>query len=341
MSGETEEERILERLRNAGDKMRELSIRKHGKLKSYRSRCMHPDGNCNRKGDWAHTVQNKGPLDLLVEHGRVLAPDKEVAKNILEEPRIDLQDAGRNSATAFRGLCGQHDKELFDPIDVSGSQTLDYENDKQMFLLAYRASMKNAFDHDRGVRWQEFGASTAEQLGLVPRKNINPLRIQAQQFKAIARKTERFKRRLDKEYLASNYGVLGHEIIQVDGSGARVAASGAFSDREADGEPAFLVVNLVPETNRHVLVLSFLEEHRGVHAPYLDLFRSKFGRGLRKLTSRLLMLRLRSFVVNPVVWRTFPSLQQEEIRKSLSQPVFPGDLVQVPNSRINLFEAVV
>ncbi len=315
--------------------MREASIRTHNKLKSYRGPCMYPI-KCNNPSVRAHAVQRRGPLALVAEGGFVVAPDKEGAKNLGDEPQMRIKRTGWKEATTFRGLCSNHDS-MFAPVE---SGTLNYSDSEHTFLLAYRACMKTVYELNRGVLWQQFGAEELEKQGLIPPKQINPLRIQAQHFAAAARMAEAFKDILDKAYLGGAYTRLEDEVFDVPGQGGVVASSGMFADRdEPGGAPAFMMVNLVPEAKRHVLLISYLRAQREAHRPYIDMIKTRFGLSLRQQISRLVVMRLRSFALRPSMWRSFPSGQQEAITAALARPEFAGDLAGGSDPKVNLFEA--
>lgn len=170
--------------------------------------------------------------------------------------------------------------------------------------------------------------------------SINPLRILAKQSAAVVKPAVDLKDQLGKAYLASDYACLEHKVFEVPGPRAMLAASRIFYDRDyAKGSPAFMIVNLVPEANRHVLLLSYLRGQRDAHQPYIDLINTRFELSLRQLISRLIVMRIRSFALRPSLWDSFRPAQQETIKAALSQPPYPGDLVEVSNPRINLFEA--
>ena len=324
-------------MKAANDEMREASIRAHQKFKSYREPCMYP-GGCTNPSVRAHAVQRKGPLALVAEGGFVAAPDIEVAKSLDDDPEIRINArTGWKKATTFWALCKQHD-DMFVPIE---NGPLNYSHSEHTFLLSYRACLKSVHDLHRNARWYEFGAEQLEKRGLVPPRAVNPMRVQAQQVAATNRPAEHLKDLLGKAYLACDHARLEHEVFGVPGVGGAVAASGMFYDRkDANGTPAFLIVNLVPEANRHVLLLSYLRGQRDAHQPYIDLINTRFELSLRQLISRLLVMRIRSFALRPSLWNPFTSAQRGAIKNALAQPAYPGDLAAVSDPNINLFEIV-
>lgn len=77
----------------------------------------------------SHVFQNNGVLNLLSENGYVFMP-KQKNKDII--PR--LVKFGRKEATVFKGFCGLHDKQIFQPIE-----DVNWKIDpNSVFLFTYR-----------------------------------------------------------------------------------------------------------------------------------------------------------------------------------------------------------
>lgn len=94
----------------------------------------------------AHTVQNSKVLDLLVRDGHVVS-----LRHWFEQdkgPVIGYKLVGRNEATTFTGLCDEHDREIFRPIDTND---INIENQQHLFLLAYRAVLRGLHATMEGV----------------------------------------------------------------------------------------------------------------------------------------------------------------------------------------------
>ena len=50
-----------------------------------------------------------------------------------------FKSVGRNDATTFTGLCSEHDRRMFEPIDKATINVLDEEH---LFLFAYRSVLR-------------------------------------------------------------------------------------------------------------------------------------------------------------------------------------------------------
>jgi hypothetical protein len=106
--------------------------------KSY-SRCFGPEPTCRGKIIKAHSIPNARELEALQEEGHVLTVQLRFGE---EGPRIEFASEGRNEATTFRGLCGDHDNAIFGAFD---SEEIDVSNERHRFLLAYRAVIREFY----------------------------------------------------------------------------------------------------------------------------------------------------------------------------------------------------
>lgn len=95
--------------------------------------CMHPlagKGRCNKKIIYAHSIQRKGPLRLIVDEenhvGRLRYDDS---------GDFELERVGWQKASTFNGFCKKHDKEMFSVIEDNAFEA-DLE---QVFVLSYRS----------------------------------------------------------------------------------------------------------------------------------------------------------------------------------------------------------
>ena len=97
-------------------------------------KCFWPT-ECPNPAIRAHSVQNATALALLEEGGHVVAPT--IRLDAERGPIVDLTKVGRNRATTFAGLCSEHDRMAFAPIELG---KLDLQSPEHLFLLAFRAT---------------------------------------------------------------------------------------------------------------------------------------------------------------------------------------------------------
>ena len=87
---------------------------------------------CDQPTIRAHSISNKRLLLKLSKDGQVMHFDKN------SSDWGSLTETGRNAATTFQGMCGDHDK-IFHPID---NEDYSLNNAEQEYLFAMRAAAK-------------------------------------------------------------------------------------------------------------------------------------------------------------------------------------------------------
>ena len=105
-----------------------------------KGRCLHPKASasvCSRKIISAHTIQRNGHLSAIARDSHVYNFLRH--GNLFEQSRWELDSppnkVGIREASTFRGFCGKHDNELFEPIEKEPFRGTE----EQVALLAYRA----------------------------------------------------------------------------------------------------------------------------------------------------------------------------------------------------------
>ena len=117
--------------------MNELKQFIYSQPKKRYEKCFWAKTDCNKAPINAHSIQNSKTLDRLVYDNHVyMAVTKQDLDGV---PDIEFKLVGRNKATTFTGLCSEHDRELFLPIDC---HEFDINNEEQKFLIAYRSVLR-------------------------------------------------------------------------------------------------------------------------------------------------------------------------------------------------------
>jgi len=89
----------------------------------------------------AHSIQKGAVLSLVARKGKIYGPSKNIGDTKRNKGRMTLTEQGVNKVSTFRGFCGKHDNELFEPIDNS----LLAPTPEQIALYAYRALCREVF----------------------------------------------------------------------------------------------------------------------------------------------------------------------------------------------------
>ena len=96
-------------------------------------KCWAPFVDCPNSPINAHSVQNRRTLELIQEAGKVT----QIGGKLTQDGQNTVfRKVGRNKASTFRGLCAEHDREIFKLIDTN---PLDSTNSHMCDLLVWRA----------------------------------------------------------------------------------------------------------------------------------------------------------------------------------------------------------
>jgi hypothetical protein len=113
-----------------------------------KGRCLHFDAGvrCTESID-AHSIQKSAVLSLVAQNGKIYAPSKNFRDTKRSNGRITFTEQGVNKASTFRGFCGKHDNELFEPIDNAPLAPTP----EQLALYAYRSLCREVFVKENAV----------------------------------------------------------------------------------------------------------------------------------------------------------------------------------------------
>jgi hypothetical protein len=297
-------------------------------------RCFAPEMACKRRAIRAHSVQNARALSLLVEDGHVFAPD--LRFNAKSLPKIELRLTGRNRATTFAGLCAEHDREIFSPIETA---EIDFKNPEHLFLLAYRATFYEIHATAVvGLQTQGFYQKRV-QLGVDRPDDTSPAGMYATDRLITAYETYMYKAEFDKAYLDRNFARLRHDVILLDVERPTLAACALFSLDWGKARDSLVRVclSILPlSENRTVAVFSYLPEDASQARPHLDRVIASSGAYQKYELSRQLLNRCQNFVLAPNFVRSWSPERHQRILDLFTRTVFEPDL-QIEHPDLQLF----
>lgn len=96
----------------------------------------------------AHSIQKNGVLSLIAQSGHVYVPSRNFTDIKKSMGAQSLRSKGLTQYRRFRGFCGKHDNELFEPID---NFPLD-PTPQQITLYAYRSLCREVFVKENAVQ---------------------------------------------------------------------------------------------------------------------------------------------------------------------------------------------
>ena len=273
--------------------------------------CLYPaQPPCTSQAIAAHSIQNSGTLGGLSEGGHVGM--LETRPMFGDSPDLpDFEDRGRNQATTFKGLCGDHDADLFRPIDTN---PLDLADPEHVFLLTYRSALKEAYAIVRNGKVLEAAYDGAVADGLLPAGD--PLDVAAKSKlsnDAVPLLAE--KRRFDGLYLAGHYGEVSHEVVRLPQRPPALAVSGFFSAGAIAGKDRWCALNVFPDGNGHAMVFSYWRRNERIVAErFLGPLRGAQGSAVEQLASRIILENSGNFAVRPSLYASYPGGQRRAIR---------------------------
>ena len=111
-------------------------------------RCLHFEAGtrCTEPIE-AHSIQKSGTLSLIAQSGYVYVPSRNFSDTKRNFGGVVFAKQGINTVSTFRGFCGKHDNELFEPIDNFPLEPTP----EQITLYAYRSLCREVFVKENAV----------------------------------------------------------------------------------------------------------------------------------------------------------------------------------------------
>lgn len=271
---------------------------------SQMNKCLEKSMMCKNKAIRAHSIQNSRVLDLLCEDGHVVQFKLKVSSDT--PPTPEYKSIGRNNATTFAGLCSEHDREIFEDIDT---KELDCTNQRQMFLLCYRAVLRELHaTMDAAVTIQGAYLKRVE-LGLDPKDVPSPAGMEAVFHMMKSWRTYRYKCKYDDIEENDAYDKLIHFVRVLETERPTIAASVLFGLGKYTGQEDIIGValNILPlNKSKTLIAFSYLKEHKAeIESEFSTMFSSD-GHYFNYLVSKVLLRYGENFVVNPAYFNGWP-----------------------------------
>ena len=322
-------------LRISGKRLELFNQMKRQLISDYEC-CLWPMSRCTNAAIRAHSVQNRRVLDLLSAGGHVVMP--RIHASPRQPPSVRFELVGRNEATTFTGLCAKHDQELFRAIDT---ELVNVENAKQMFLLAYRALLKEAHASRKAAIDVQTTYVVGARERLWPRDRPSPAGEAAVERMIAAFQVYTAEEQFGIAFANHDWTRVAHEVMMLPGRPALAVSSmlstGIYS-ATVDG-PAFAYITLLPLHSQTAAVLSFLADDREQANEAFGSVWNADGERAEYLLSRLVLKRCENLVISPSVFESFSERQKEAIRVYYERNTF-GQECEVEDPRLSLFRAV-
>ena len=255
-------------------------------------------------------------LDLLAVDGHVVAPTMRIGAKT--GPQFALSRVSRNRATTFVGLCAEHDRKIFAPIET---ELVDLYNPEHLFLLAYRATLFET--HATAAKgWLiQMGYQERVRLGLDPKNAPSLPGLLATEHLMVAYETFQYKLCFDEPYLLREFDAVEHDVMLLDVKRPTLAASALFSiDNVRRGDDVVRAcLTVLPITRvQTAVILSYLRADAQLARQELaDVLQADMA-SLPFAVSRRLLNNCQNCALSPEYVHGWPLGKQEAITTSLS-----------------------
>ncbi len=228
--------------------------------------CIHPESNRGKcKGNIvkAHTIQRSGGLSKIARKNHVyqiFPKNNYVEKLVNYEPRL----IGIKTASTFTGFCNYHDTITFKDIENKPFNS----NDKQIFLLAYRALCKEVFlkkshlDFLKSMKTQDKGLPEVNQIQFQ-----ESIKLMIYGCTLGVKTMENQKRKYDDILINENYSKMNYFIINIDSTPEFLCSGTVIPEIDFSGnmyqqlgnaniDQEILTLSIIPTNSRGVIVFA-------------------------------------------------------------------------------------
>jgi hypothetical protein len=240
-------------------------------------------------------------------------------------PNVSLEYVGRNRATTFSGICEDHDREIFAPIEMS---PIDLDNPEHLFLLGYRACHYELHASCATASQVQTGYLKRVELGLDSKDGPSAAGLLATERMAIAYSTFRYKTSFDEAFLSRRFSKVTHDVIRLDMTHPTIGACALFSlDCVPRGEDVVRVcLNILPQTAQQtVAVFSYLVEDAPLARAELARVLTASSYHQRYELSRRLLNNCQNFVVAPSYFETWTEKKRDAVIGYFAKTAFKDD----------------
>lgn len=287
-------------------------------------RCLEPTMQCEKPAIRAHSIQNSRVIDLLAQDGHVVGFTYRV--DAKAGPSIQFDLIGRSEASTFPGLCADHDREIFAPIDTQG---IERTNSQQLFLLAYRAVVRELHATMEAAVKIQSGYLKRVDLGLSPGDQPSKVGMHAVARMVISYETFLYKAKYDEVLLRKAFDSIFHDVILLEEQPPTIAASALFSIDElrVEDDVVRVALNILPQKdNRTMVVFSYLPRDACLARSSLERILKSVGHYQKYELSRTLLNICENFLIAPAYFSTWTERKKSVIRDYYVTTIRESDL---------------
>jgi hypothetical protein len=272
----------------------------YNRQKQELNRCFWPTDKCTNKAIKAHSIQNNGILDSISTDGHLIM--LKARQNLDTGPVLFFKRIGRNVATIFTGLCGEHDNRLFKPIDNS---KIDIKNKEHLFLIAYRSVLRELHAKMVGAAIVQQIYSKGVEVGRVDPSQVDEAMMKATIPMMEAYSFYRYKYTYDVAYVKKQYNILTNHVIEVEYPHTVLAVSAIYDlfdnmrKLEDRLDPKCICLNVFPQDDKLIIVYSYIKEHDRFFKNHVAELENARGEYKLYLLSKRILMFSENFVLKP------------------------------------------
>lgn len=297
------------------------SLKRFFRTQNFRfGKCLEPTMTCTEGAIRAHSIQNAGCFDLISDKHHVTMFKFRFSK---EGPSVELKKVGRNLASAFAGFCASHDSEIFRRVDT---EPLNIDDREQLFLLAYRSVSRELHATMEGAVKIQGAYQDRVARGIDDGNVPTPASMEAVSRMMIAWQTHQYRsEQFDQTFVTRDFGNLEHDVIEMNGQRATLAASCLFSLDEipSANDCARVILNVIPVSeDKTVAIFSFSGQDAGKARMAIDRILASTGYLQKYEISKLLIERTENFALSPKHVASWSADKLEAIKSAFMATLF-------------------
>lgn len=298
------------------------------------NKCLSPTMHCPNDAIRAHSVQKATALSLIEEVGHVseLKP-----KIVADEPVCEFTKIGRNSASTFTGLCGEHDTEIFLPIDT---KPLDLEDAEQLFLIAYRSVTRELHVVMESALRLQSAYMMQIKLGIVDKNEPCAAGIEATRAWYKSWLVWRYRyQHYDLALANGRFKDILHSTFTISGRMPVLASSSFFpvDDTLADKGATRIALNVIPiASDETAVVFSYPKVQSGTARKRIAPVMLKSGEAQLLAFSTMVLDATENFFMRLSHVASWSDEKRNRIEKAFASTVSEGTFLQ-PSPELMLF----
>lgn len=295
-------------------------------LKAEVRRCLGP-GECTRSPIRAHSIQQAGVLQLLARAGHVIQFKCVPTQH---ETEIKTARVGVRKASTFYGLCGQHDADIFRPLETTN---FDPSNREHLFLLAYRATLKELFACVNAAADLQVAYRKRVEIGWSPRDRPDPAGSFAMSRMIVAYETYQFKEILDSALENRSFDAISHDVYVYPGLRPTFAVRAMISidEVQTDLGSGHVTLTVLPRDGDVCVIVSYPSDEAAAVRPWLQDLRETVGFHQRYEISKMILQRCDNIVFAPAFFENLAPSRRHAIERFFVQTMYGSEGQDAPD----------